>query len=186
MPYALVNFSGHRDGTTFVSTKQVRLGGDNCTPLLTKVSHMFVQSVDDDLKRACELSIVFYTSTITRSIHGFMQRLDGTSKANEKGSSTNTGSDVSTPLSWDGAIDVENAFTLGLRKTLPDVVEALRLYLGGSKDGGTVSILSGHIHDRVIEIYVAFRKAAETLPSEGSSRTFISDLELRQLINSLC
>ena len=146
----------------------------------------------------------------------------GASKTKSKTKDTQSREDVKfADATRSAALDVEAAFRAALESEVPQIAEKLRLYLAnddvhdingvnntrsptstvqtGGSSTETVSVLLGHIQERVVDAYVAFRRAAEFLPAEESGtdttdsspakreeRTFASPDDIRTLFKALC
>lgn len=81
------------------------------------------------------------------------------------------------------AIDVDNEFRTDLQVELPAASAMLGLYL---EDNGTVSVLLSHIQEKIMDKYIAFRKATEFMPV-STDRTFESSSEdLQKLMKTMC
>ncbi|OCB87405.1 Sec34-domain-containing protein [Sanghuangporus baumii] len=178
------------------------------------------EDVDGDLRRACEFVIQLCARTATQPIQDFMLSLDGSSMASGA-SKSNLSKQGEKPASAtrSGALDVEEAFRATLERAVPQTAARLRLYLGNGTmgtrnetntmkdrqsegtDSGIVSVLLGHVQERIVDAFVAFRQAAEFLPAvetsrdgeESSSgndsqekRTFSSPEDIRTLLRALC
>lgn len=112
---------------------------------------------------------------------------------------TNTPTNMKAAPTRSSALASESAFREKLRIRVPRITGLLRLYLGtdektGTSGGsggekGTISVLLGHIQERVVDAYIAFRKAVEFIPvdadeegrinGDGPARGFASPDEIR-------
>ena len=147
--------------------------------------------MDGDLKLACEAVIQLYARAATQPIQAFMTTLDAPhlDSATYKDNSTSGGErkDGKVPLpSRSAALSVERDFRAALEKEVPEMKRRLGLFLSSPPDSaaasalqvqqsmveagsGTVAVLLGHIQERTVDAYVAFRKAVEFLPAEENS-----------------
>lgn len=144
-----------------------------------------------------------------------MLALDGTSASSSAVSKdARPKSDAKLALATQsGALEIEAAFRAALEREVPQIAERLRLYLAsgvvgtsgtgtanvtgsgqtGDAGAGTVSVLLGHVQERVVDAYFAFRRAAEFLPAEEAEndsgddkRAFASPDDIRTLFKALC
>ena len=150
-----------------------------------------------------------------------MLSLDGSAVPPDASKGKSPGKPAEKPASAtrSSALDVDEAFRAALEREMPQVTSKLRLYLGhgvvdtrdeasatkvcqpDATGSGIIAVLLGHIQERVVDAFVAFRRAAEFLPVEeagnvgeetasGSEqqdkRTFSSPEDIRTLLRALC
>ncbi|KAL5523735.1 hypothetical protein ACEPAG_7908 [Sanghuangporus baumii] len=173
------------------------------------------EDVDGDLRRACEFVIQLCARTATQPIQDFMLSLDGSSMAS--GASKSKQGEKPASATRSGALDVEEAFRSTLERDVPQTAARLRLYLGKgtigtrdetnamkdrqSVDSGIIAVLLGHVQERIVDAFAAFRRATEFLPAIETSkddeelssgngsqekRKFSSPEDIRTLLRALC
>ncbi|EJD02929.1 Sec34-domain-containing protein [Fomitiporia mediterranea MF3/22] len=165
------------------------------------------KGIDGDLKRACEVIIQLCARSATEPIQDFMLSLDAFSAAVAASPPTKNNATQNNKtedkrekalVTRSAAIDVEATFRASLEKEVPQIVEKLTLYLAEGEKG-TVSVLLAHVQERVVDAYIAFRRAAEILPAEDNAnagddtagsgtenRNFASPEDIRTLFKALC
>lgn len=119
--------------------------------------------------------IDFYADLALKPILTFMARFYVSSASGKPTQDTAS-------ITRDNAVDIDEEFSRSLKKELTEANTHLRLYLDGS---GTVSILLSHIQDKIVDTYVAFRKAAEILPVQNQRGFITSPDGIRNFIRTL-
>jgi hypothetical protein len=146
----------------------------NCKTL---VNHFVCQSIDEDLKRSCELLITKCAGAATSPLTAFISKCDNFSKAQP-----DTLLSTQDFAQLEAISNVQAEFRVTCEKDLLEWAAHVRLYL---RDENTIGVLLPALHDEIASTFTAFRKTAETRCSPGSGASLMSLPELWEWLRSL-
>ncbi|KAG9105881.1 Golgi transport complex subunit 3, partial [Ceratobasidium sp. 392] len=116
-------------------------------------------SIDEDLKRSCELLITKCADGATAPLTSFITKCDNFSKSQPN--TLLSTQDFAQPAAISG---VQDEFRSTCEKQMLEWAAHVRLYL---RDDSTIAVLLPALHDEISSTFTAFRKTAETRCSPG-------------------
>lgn len=151
-----------------------------------------LQSLDQELKAACEMVIIYCSSFMTVFTRVWVERVRGhRNAAKPLGASSVAGAPATEPLSslsW-ASPQAVNKLWAGLNTLsatdLRKSIHKLRLYL---EDERTVNVLLGHIQDRIVDDWAEWRALVREIYPIGSGAEVEVGTEdlVRAMVRAAC
>ncbi|QRW08124.1 conserved oligomeric Golgi complex subunit 3 [Ceratobasidium sp. AG-Ba] len=134
-------------------------------------------SIDEDLKRSCELLITKCADGATAPLATFISKCDTFSKSQPN--TLLSTQDFAQPEAISG---VQDEFRSTCEQHLAEWAAHVRLYL---RDDSTIGVLLPALHDEIASTFAAFRKTAETRCSPGCGTLLMTLPDLWEWLRSL-
>ncbi|KAG8770420.1 Golgi transport complex subunit 3 [Ceratobasidium sp. 428] len=134
-------------------------------------------SIDEDLKRSCELLITKCADGATAPLTAFISKCDNFSRSQPN--TLLSTQDFAQPAAISG---VQDEFRSTCEKQMLEWAAHVRLYL---RDDSTIGVLLPALHDEISSTFTSFRKTAETRCSPGCGSLLMSLPELWEWLRSL-
>ncbi|QRV93906.1 conserved oligomeric Golgi complex subunit 3 [Ceratobasidium sp. AG-Ba] len=134
-------------------------------------------SIDEDLKRSCELLITKCADGATAPLATFISKCDTFSKSQPN--TLLSTQDFAQPEAISG---VQDEFRSTCKQHMAEWAAHVRLYL---RDDSTIGVLLPALHDEIASTFTAFRKTAETRCSPGCGTLLMTLPDLWEWLRSL-
>ncbi|KAF8638150.1 hypothetical protein AX17_002407 [Amanita inopinata Kibby_2008] len=132
-------------------------------------------SIDHDLRRACEDVISYCVASVCRSLQSWADRI----REHER---TSTSRATDAPADRSSVEELDRNFRESCEHHLRLGVNQIRLYL---EDDRTVGVLVGHVLDRIVEEYAAFREVVVKM-GLGVGMELMEKEEVRGMLVDVC